>query len=185
MALTKVLTGGLALDAVDNTILKLDDDYALTGTVTGAGTIVQVVNVQTGTVATGTTITPTDNTIPQITEGTEFMTLAITPTNSSNKLFIEVVWQGTYSAVDFSCLALFVGTTPNALAAITGIQTTAHYDFNTALNHYMTAGSTSELTFRVRVGGNGSGTHTMNGRNTAQKMGGVMASSITITEIAV
>jgi hypothetical protein len=37
MALTKVLTGGLALDAVDNTILKLDDDYALTGTVSGAG----------------------------------------------------------------------------------------------------------------------------------------------------
>jgi len=37
MALTKVNTGGLAADAVDNTILKLDDDYALTGTVTGAG----------------------------------------------------------------------------------------------------------------------------------------------------
>jgi len=36
MALTKVNTGGLALDAVDNTILKLDDDYALTGAVTGA-----------------------------------------------------------------------------------------------------------------------------------------------------
>jgi len=40
MALTKVLTGGLALDAVDNTILKLDDDYALTGTVSGAGGLV-------------------------------------------------------------------------------------------------------------------------------------------------
>ena len=37
MALTKVLTGGIALDAVDNTILKLDDDYALTGAVTGVG----------------------------------------------------------------------------------------------------------------------------------------------------
>ena len=36
MALTKVLTGGLAADSVDNTILKLDDNYALTGTVTGA-----------------------------------------------------------------------------------------------------------------------------------------------------
>ena len=35
MALTKVLTGGLALDAVDNTILKLDDDYALTGVLDG------------------------------------------------------------------------------------------------------------------------------------------------------
>lgn len=145
--------------------------------------VLQVVNFQTGAVATGTTTIPTDNTIPQITQGHEFMTLAITPTNSSNKLFIEVVWQGTYSLVDYSCLALFVGTTTNALSAITGIQTTANYDFNTALNHYMTAGSTSELTFRVRVGGNASGTHTMNGRNTAQKMGGVMASSITITEI--
>ena len=37
MALTKVLTGGLAADSVDNTILKLDDDYALTGTVSGSG----------------------------------------------------------------------------------------------------------------------------------------------------
>ena len=42
MALTKVLTGGLAADAVDNTILKLDDDYALTGTVTGAGSFQKV-----------------------------------------------------------------------------------------------------------------------------------------------
>ena len=40
MALTKVLTGGLALDAVDNTILKLDDDYALTGAISGAGGLV-------------------------------------------------------------------------------------------------------------------------------------------------
>ena len=40
MALTKVRTGGITADAVDNTILKLDDNYALTGTVTGtvAGT---------------------------------------------------------------------------------------------------------------------------------------------------
>ena len=37
MALTKVRTGGITADAVDNTILKLDDDFALTGTVTGAG----------------------------------------------------------------------------------------------------------------------------------------------------
>jgi len=44
MALTKVLTGGIALDAVDNTILKLDDNYALTGTVTGAGGLVLLLN---------------------------------------------------------------------------------------------------------------------------------------------
>jgi hypothetical protein len=37
MALTKVLTGGIKADAVDNTILKLDDNFAFTGTVSGAG----------------------------------------------------------------------------------------------------------------------------------------------------
>ena len=41
MALTKVNTGGLALDAVDNTILDLADDFAFTGTlaVTGVHTV--------------------------------------------------------------------------------------------------------------------------------------------------
>jgi len=42
MALTKVNTGGLAADSVDNTILKLDDNYAFTGTVSGAGKILQI-----------------------------------------------------------------------------------------------------------------------------------------------
>ena len=37
MALTQVLTGGIKADAVDNTILKLDDNFAFTGTITGAG----------------------------------------------------------------------------------------------------------------------------------------------------
>jgi hypothetical protein len=32
MALTQVLTGGIKADAVDNTILKLDDNFAFTGT---------------------------------------------------------------------------------------------------------------------------------------------------------
>ena len=37
MALTKVRTGGITADAVDNTILDLADDFAFTGTITGAG----------------------------------------------------------------------------------------------------------------------------------------------------
>ena len=52
--------------------------------------LVQVVNTQTGAVATGTTVMPIDDTIPQNTEGDQYMTLAITPTHASNKLLIEV-----------------------------------------------------------------------------------------------
>jgi hypothetical protein len=43
-----------------------------------AGKVIQVVHVQDGAYASGTTTIPLDNTIPQNTEGTEFMSLAIT-----------------------------------------------------------------------------------------------------------
>ena len=46
----------------------------------------------------------------------------------------------------------------------------------------MVAGTTSETTFKVRFGGNASGTMTFNGRLGSRKYGGVFASSITITE---
>jgi hypothetical protein len=41
---------------VSSAMQDLTDDYAFSGTVSGAGKVVQVVNVQTGAVATGTTI---------------------------------------------------------------------------------------------------------------------------------
>ena len=80
MALTKVNTGGLALDAVDNTILKLDDNYALTGTVSGAGKILQV-------------LTATDST-ERTTSSNSYVTasntlaVAITPSATSSKIYI-------------------------------------------------------------------------------------------------
>ncbi len=51
-------------------------------------TVVQVVNTQDGAVATGTTVLPWDDTIPQNTEGDQYMSLSITPTNASNKLIL-------------------------------------------------------------------------------------------------
>ena len=56
--------------------------------------VVQVVNVMDGALATGTTVMPTDDTIPQITEGDEYMSLAITPKNALNILVIEAnLWR--------------------------------------------------------------------------------------------
>ena len=46
-------------------------------------------------------------------------------------------------------------------------------------------GTTSATTFKIRAGGNGAGTWTFNGQSGARRYGGVEASSITITEIAV
>ena len=150
------------------------------------GTVVQVVNTQTGEIVTGTTLTPVDDTIPQNTEGVECMTLAITPTNASNKLLIQVVANSSHSASNPTyTVALFQDNTVNALAAIASFNSdaSAGRPLSRILNHFMTAGTTNLTTFKVRIGANVGGTLTFNGIAGARYYGGVMASSITITEI--
>jgi hypothetical protein len=150
-----------------------------------AGTVVQVVNTQDGAVATGTTTVPQDDTIPQNTEGTQFMSLAITPTSATNKLRIDVVFNYAYSVTSNFTVALFQDSTANALAAVGNVARNAGDLYNMNFTHYMTAGTTSSTTFKVRAGGQSAGTTTFNGASSARLYGGVMASSITISEIKV
>ena len=49
----------------------------------------------------------------------------------------------------------------------------------------MTAGTTSSTTFKGRAGLSAAGTLSFNGFGGARRFGGVMASSITITEVQV
>lgn len=158
------------------------DDGALATPAGGGGAVVQVKNVQTGVYATGTTIIPNDDTIPQITEGDEYMTLAITPTSATNKLRIDVVAFVRSSIGNWVVAALFQDAIANALAAFSAYNGTAGGSESSVFSHYMTAGTTSAMTFRVRCGGGFAATTSFNG-TTTRLFGGVMASSITITEI--
>lgn len=147
-----------------------------------SGSVVQVVSTQTGTVATSTAQTPADNTIPQKTEGTEFMTLAITPTNASNILDIEVVAVVSVTDQRTLTLALHQDSTSNALAATAVTQTLTT---TIVLRHRMVAGTTNATTFKVRIGLSleGAATITFNGAvGGTQLYGGVCVSSIKITE---
>jgi hypothetical protein len=146
--------------------------------------VLQVVNLMDGAVATSTTSIPQDDTIPQNTEGTQFMTLAITPTSASSKLRIDVVVNGAGSATNSWIVALFQDSTANALAAIHYNMAANNLAETAAFTYFMTAGTTSSTTFKVRAGLVGAGTYTFNGQSSARLLGGVMASSITITEIA-
>tara|TARA_R100001530_G_scaffold125860_1_gene94511 strand:+ start:216 stop:731 length:516 start_codon:yes stop_codon:yes gene_type:complete len=151
--------------------------------------LVQVVNVQDGEVATGTTVLPgeTDNTIPQNNEGDQYMSLAITPTHASNKLLIEVVANLSHpTSLSMLTAALFQDSTAGALAAAQGWESTAGaVNINVVFAHYMTAGTTSSTTFKVRGGCEDAGTVSFNGSSGTRQLGGVMASSITISEIRV
>jgi hypothetical protein len=143
--------------------------------------VVQIVNTQTGTAATGTTVMPNDGTIPQNTEGTQFMTLSITPTNSSNKLFIQIVTRQQVTGGNKDMIiALFQDSTAGALAANNYRQTGDTVAQLGVLNYYMTAGTTSSTEFKVRIGSADAGTVTFCPNN----MGQIASSTITITEIA-
>lgn len=152
-----------------------------------AGSIVQVVNVQSGAVASGSTVMPYDDSIPQNTEGDEYMTLAITPTSATNKLLIDVRVLGGLSANDIAVSGLFQDSTAGALAAGWSAYQVNGADRNVTINftHFMTSGTTSATTFKVRAGAGTSGTFTFNGGSGSRKLGGVAASSITIREIKV
>jgi hypothetical protein len=150
-----------------------------------SGDSVQVVNTQTGALATGTTILPYDDTIPQNTEGDQYMSLSITPTNANNKLLIEVVALAStnITANGEMTAALFQDSIVNALAAISGYSLDNETPINFKFSHYMTAGSISPITFKVRIGSGAANTTTFNGVAGGRKLGGVSSSSITITEI--
>ena len=153
-----------------------------TGIPAAVGSVLQVVNYQTGTVASGSTTIPVDNTIPQITEGNEYMTLAITPTSATSKLRIEVIMQA-FSAGAYRLMALFQDSTANALA-VSYAYTAAGSPSPLTLSYTMTSGTTSSTTFRVRGGsGGGGGLFTFNGDTGNAMFGSTLASSITITEI--
>lgn len=180
-------------DKVDNVddvmaadINSLQDEVVAIETALGAGkatSVVQVVNVQTGAMATGSTVMVLDDTIPQNTEGNEYMTLEITPKATTNKLKIDVVFNGGESTNTGNgfVIALFQDATAGALAAICTTEDAAGEVPDHSFTHYMEAGTTSATTFKVRAGVD-NGQTTFNGQNGARKMGGVLASSITITE---
>ena len=152
-----------------------------------SGHVVQVVHVQDGEVASGTTTCSYDDTIMQNDEGTEFMTLAITPTKATNKLKIDVV--GNFNADTTNkivVVGLFQDSTANALAQMNGAESIANTPLPISFTHFMTAGTTSSTTFKVRAGPDTSATLTFNGRDGSnRRLAGRYASTITITEIAV
>jgi len=163
-------------------VLTLPDESGTVDTLQRSGNVVQVVNFQTGAMATGTAVIPADDTVPQIGEGNEYMTLAITPTSASNKLIIDIrVAVGTSTALYVS-VVLFQDAIANALAAFGGVAVSAEPG-TFSFSHTMAAGSTSAITFRVRMGGHTTGTLTFNGHLGTRRFGGAMASSITITEV--
>lgn len=137
----------------------------------------------TAAVATGMTVVPYDDTIPQNTEGDQYMTIGITATSACN--LISVKAQGVFAntAVCEIIGAIFRDSGTDAIAAAMFYQGVVSTPLTVLVDHLVLAATTASSTFNLRAGGHLAGTTTFNGGAGARKMGGVMNSFMEVCEI--
>ena len=120
---------------------------------------------------------PNDDTIPQITEGTEFFSQAYTPSNHPCNLFItcQACVRETANNTNQKGMALYINDNTDALRVVTGLtngQGAVHGD-NFQLRHLMSSYSGSK-TFSLRAHGGDTINYfagTYNGVQSSPKMG--------------
>jgi hypothetical protein len=153
------------------------------GTVPLPGQVVQTQRTATGASTTGSTVIPFDDTIPQITEGNEYMTQAITPISSANALAVSAHIIVSTSVAGQLSAALFQDATANALAAATTSIAASTSGTTFRLSLFIQAGTVSATTFRTRAGQNNSNTTTFNGSGGTRLFGGITNSFMEASEI--
>lgn len=147
------------------------------------GDVVQIVRTSSGAVATGTTTTPTDDTIPQVGEGDQYMTYTITPTSAINYLYHQININGAASATSNLSTGLFQDGGANAIASIVHNVGANNIMNNFDMHHQMLAAGVIATTFTLRVGLSGAGTFTFNGQAAGRIHGGVAFSSMRCEEV--
>lgn len=157
-------------------------DASVTNAKIGNGLVAQVVDAYLNTSGTTSSTIPLDDTIPQNTEGTEVLTVAITPTSSTNVLKVRArIMVTAGSGATSQQIALFRDTTAGAIAAgfigITASSGAGHLIVEASV----VAGSTSETTFKVRIGSAG-GASRWNGSG-GRYFGDIPKSYIEVTEV--
>ena len=127
----------------------------------GGGILVQRLHADYGEIDSGTTVLPVDDTIPENTDGTEFMSLAITPQAAGNLLTVmgEIFLSGSISNL-YLTMALFKDG--NAVATRSVYHLSGQTPVVVSFHHAASAGATIPITFSVRAGAHQAATCYMN-----------------------
>mgnify|MGYP003676139956 FL=1 len=135
--------------------------------------------------SSGTTVIVYDDTKMTSSEGNEFLTRTITPTNSSNILYVEGSIQVGFNGSSIAALVgLFQDSIGDSLAAWDGNIDDANTTLSIPFHYQMAAGTTSQIEFKIRAGSNTGGTFFMNKGN-ASLWGGVVTSMLKVIEVRV
>lgn len=147
------------------------------------GKVIQQVRQQVTGLATTTATIPSDTSIPQNTEGTEFTTLAITPIYANSTLVIEFNANvGMSTAEDLATVALFQDSNVNALETRGSSVTNGRFQV-LGISYEMLSGTTSSTTFKIRYGtSNAANAANINGTAGVNYFGASNMTYFTITE---
>lgn len=151
------------------------------------GTIIQTKYAEHSTYAALGTAIPADDTIPQITEGTQFISLSITPRFANSDILLTFTSGIMVPAVASGVVvcAIFRNPVTNAIAAneFTQGMVVARDISHMSIVCRDQPATTSATTYSVRVGGTGGGVF-LNGLTT-RLLGGASKSTLLIQEIKV
>lgn len=130
-----------------------------------------------------TTIIPGDDTIPQNTEGTQIISVSITPKSATNR--IRLRFQGEFALLSTGSagFALFSSASANAIKSTLAAAIGATLPTPVVTEYEYVPGTTSALTFTVRVGPIAANTMRMNGNTSARFFGGTMGATLVVEEI--
>lgn len=149
--------------------------------------VIQQKRSSTSALTINSTALPWDDTIPQQTEGDEILTVSITPTSSSSVLVVEATCMGAIDGVERKMgMAIFRDSTASAISA-TALNASADssvsdYAMSGSIKTFVSAGSTSSTTFKLRVGNENGAGSSVNGYDSGRIYGGVANTSIFVTE---
>ncbi|MDI1228371.1 MAG: hypothetical protein PSY14_11860 [bacterium] len=155
---------------------------AITRTDMPSGAVIQSVAATYATNADLSSTIPNDDSIPQSSEGTEILTVSITPTSASSTIEIDFRAMGSAAGTASLIAALFKDSGANALAASAGVAGSVTLPGPLGLIYQESAGSTSARTYKIRVGAN-TGTCRLNGTTSARLYGGASAAMLVVREI--
>ncbi|ARM12140.1 MULTISPECIES: hypothetical protein [Rhizobium] len=163
---------------------------AITNAQMPTGAVVDSVSASYAANATLTAVIPRDDTAPQITEGTEILTLTITPKSVTNKLRCRFRGQVSRSAAGTVIAAIFAtgtsinGTAADARNAVGVTVVSADQAFMSSVEVDFVPGITTAVTISVRVGPDAvAGTARLNGSTAGRLLGGVSAATLVVEEI--
>lgn len=146
------------------------------------GSVIDSTSTRTNVRSNYTSVIPNDNTIPQVTEGTEVFTLTLTPKSVTNKFRVRTNFvMASQSVPNAHTWAFFVNGAANCSQCNVEVIESANYQMKISDEFEFTPGVTTPVTVSLRIGSAG-GTWNFCG-NGADNRGGTMYSSMILEEI--